>query len=100
MIGVVVSVNSNMIARDNFHHLADDLFDLVRKRASVRITQDNPAGSFVISCLGAGERVFRVGLVAVEEMLAVEQNFPALRLGSPNAVSNRSEIFLLRRLQR
>src|SRR4029079_226255 len=42
---------------------------------------------------------FWVSFVTVEEMLAVEQNFPALRLGSAYAVADRGKIFLFGRLQ-
>ena len=83
-----------------FHHLADDLFDLVRQRAAIGVAQHDPARAFFVGGLGAGQRVFRIGLVAVEEMLAVEQHFPALCLGRADAVADRGEVFLVRRLQR
>src|SRR5262245_54328908 len=34
LLGVIVGVDTDMVARDQFHHLADDLFDLVRKRTA------------------------------------------------------------------
>ena len=52
-----------------------------------------------IGRLRAGERIVRIGLVAVEEMLAVEQHLAALGLAAAHAVADRGEV-LLERLQR
>ena len=84
----------------SLHHLADDRLDLVRQRAAIGVAQHDPARAFLVSRLGAGQRVRRIGLVAVEEMLAVEQHLPALRLGRAHAVADRGDVFLFRRLQR
>ena len=98
LLGVVVGVNADVIAGDMLDHLADDRLDLVRQRAAVGVAQHHPARAFLVGGLGAGEREFRIGLVAVEEMLAVEQHLAALlpwrrgrcrgsRRGSPRAWS-------------
>ena len=100
LLGVVVRVNANMIAGNFRADLADDLFDLVRQRAAVGVAQHDPARAFVVSGLGAGKRVGRIGLVAVEEMLAIEQHFAALGLGRAHAVADRGEVFLLGGLER
>ena len=100
LLGVVVGVDADVVAGDRLHHLADDCLHLVRQRAAIGVAQHHPARALVVGRLGAGERVFGVGLVAVEEMLAVEQHFPALRLGGAHAVADRGDVFLLRRLQR
>ena len=81
LLGVVVGMDADVIAGDDFRHRLDDGFDLVRQRAAIGVAQHDPARALVIGGLGAGEREFRIGLVAVEEMLAVEQHFAALRLG-------------------
>ena len=75
-------------------------FDLVRQRAAVGVAEHDPARALVIGRLGAGERELRIGLVAVEEMLAVEQHLAALGLGGAHAVADRGEVFLERGLER
>ena len=98
LLGVVVGVDADMVARDVLDDLADDLLHLVRQRAAVGVAQHHPARAFVVGGLGAGEREVRIGLVAVEEVLAVEQHLEALlpwrrapsrgsRRGSPRAWS-------------
>src|SRR5262249_47497560 len=83
-----------MIARNNLHDLADNAFNLVGERPAVGIAKNDPTRAFVIRSLGAGERKFRIGLIAVEEMFTIEQHLPALRLCRANALANRSEVFL------
>ena len=100
LLGVVVGVDADMIAGDGLADFADDLLDLMRQRAAIGVAQHHPARALVVGRLGAGQRIFRIGLVAVEEMLAVEQHFAALRLGGAHAVADRGEVFLVRRLQR
>jgi hypothetical protein len=50
--------------------------------------------------LRAGERKIGLCLVAVEEMLAVEQHFTAFGFCRANAVADRGEGFFFRRLDR
>ena len=75
VLGVVVGVDAEMRARYVLRDLADDALDLVRQRAAVGVAQHDPARAGLIGRLGDGERVVRVGLVAVEEMLAVDHRF-------------------------
>ena len=82
------------------HHLADDRLDLVRQRAAIGVAQHDPARAVLVGGLGAGQRIVRIGLVAVEEMLAVEQHLAALGLGGAHAVADRGEVFLERGLER
>ena len=77
-----MGVDADVVAGDRLAHRADDLLDLVRQRAAIGVAQHHPARARVIGRLGAGQRVFRIGLVAVEEMLAVEQHFAALALAA------------------
>src|SRR5262245_2514247 len=83
-----------MVAWNNLHDLADNAFNLVGERPAVGIAKDNPTRAFVIGSLGASERKFRIGLKAVEEMFAIEQHLPALRLCRANAFADRCEVFL------
>ena len=78
LLGVVVGMDADMITGDRLDHLADDRFDLVRQRAAIGVAEHDPARARIIGGLGAGQRELRIGLVAVEEMLAVEQHFAAL----------------------
>ena len=100
LLGVVVGVDADVVAGDRLDHLADDRFDLVRQRAAIGVAQHDPARALVVGRLGAGERELRIGLVAVEEMLAVEQHLAALGLGGAHAVADRGEVFLVRGLER
>ena len=54
-------------------HLADDAIDLVRQRAAIGVAQHDPARAGVEAALRHEQRVVGIGLVAVEEMLGVEQ---------------------------
>ncbi len=100
LFGVVVGVDADMIAGDDLDHFGNDRFNLVRQRAAIRIAQHHPAGAFVVSGARAGQRIGRIGLVAVEEMLAVEQHFAVARPRRANAVADRGEVFFERGLER
>jgi hypothetical protein len=100
LLGVVVGMDADAIAGDHLHHLADDRLDLVRQRAAVGVAQDDPAGALVIGRFGAGERILGIGLVTVEEVLAIEQDLAALGLGGAHAVADRRKVLLQRRLER
>jgi hypothetical protein len=66
-------VNPDVVAGDQLHDILDDGFDLVRQRAAVGVAQHHPARAGVVGSLRAGERIFLVVFIAVEEMLAVDQ---------------------------
>ena len=100
LLGIVMGVDADMVAGNLRADLADDALDLVRQRAAIGVAQHDPARALVIGRLGAGERESGLGLIAVEEMLAVEQHFAAFGLGGAHAIADRGEVFLLRRLQR
>ena len=100
LFGVVVGVDADMIAGNFFADFADDALDLVRQRAAIGVAQHHPARAFLVSGLRAGERISGLGLVAVEEMLAVEQHFAALGLGGAHGVADRGEVLFLRGLER
>jgi hypothetical protein len=72
VFSVVVGVNAEVRAGDGGRDLGDDALDLVGKRAAVGVAKHNPARAGSISRPRAVERIGRVGLVAVEEMLAID----------------------------
>ena len=100
LLGVVVGVNADMVSGNLLADLADDLLDLVRQRAAVGVAEHDPAGAGIVGGPGAGKRVGRVRLVAVEEMLAVEQHLAALCRGRAHAVADRGEVLLVAGLER
>ncbi len=77
LFGVVMRVDADMVARHVLHHLADDRLDLVRQGAAVGVAQHDPARARFVRGFRAGERIVRIGLVAVEEMLAIDQHLAA-----------------------
>ena len=77
VLGVVVRVDAEMRARHVLRHLGDDLAHLVRQRAAVGVAQHHPARARLVGGRRHGQRVVAVGLVAVEEMLAVDHGFAA-----------------------
>ena len=70
------------LARDMAHHLGDDVLDLVRQRAAVRVAEHHPARARVIGCFRAGKRIGRIGFVAVEEMFAIDERLAPPGIGS------------------
>ena len=77
--GVVVGVDAEPVAGDaGGDHRGGDRADLGGQRAAVGVAEHDPAGAGGERGLQAGERVVRVRLPAVEEVLGVEQGLAAL----------------------
>ena len=72
VLGVVVRVDAEMRARHVLVDVRDDGGDLVRQRAAVGVAQHHPARARLVGRSGHRQRIGAVGLVAVEEMLAVD----------------------------
>ena len=100
LLGVVMGMDADMVAGNLRADLADDALDLMRQRAAIGVAEHHPARALLVGRLGAGQRESGLGLVAVEEMLAVEQHFAALGLGRAHAIADRGDVLLFRRLQR
>ena len=66
------------------------------KRAAIGVAQHDPAGAMVERGSGAGQGVVRIGLVAVEEMLAVDHRFALALADRIDAVGDRLDVFLVR----
>src|SRR4029453_17925775 len=100
LLGVVMGVDAYVVAGNDLDDLADDALHLVRQRAAVGVAGPDPARALVIGGLGAGERETRIGLVAVEEVLAVEQHLASFGLRRAHAVADRGQILLGARFER
>ena len=98
--GVVVRVDAEPLARNDVRDLADDPLDLVGQRSAVGVAEHGPARAGVDRGLSAGERIFRVGPEAVEEMLAVDHRLAARRDGRLDAVGDRFEVLVERAAER
>ena len=100
LVGVVMGVNADVIAGNVFHYFGNDGLDLVRHGAAVGVAQYHPARAGIVSRLGAGQREFRIFLVAIEKMFAVEHDLAARGFRRCHAVADRGKILLVGRLQR
>ena len=99
VFGIVMGVDAEMRAGDMPRDLGYDAIDLVRQGAAVGIAQHDPARAGVVGGLQAVQGEFRVGLVAVEEMLGVEHNLVEPPARQRDALADHGDIFLERRLE-
>ena len=88
LLGIVMGVNADPISRYHLADLADDALDFVRQRPAIGVAQHHPVGAFVVSGFGTSERIAGICLVAVEKVLAVEQDFAAFRFCRAHAIAN------------
>ena len=101
LLGVIVGVDADMVARARALTTSPhDALDLVRQRAAIGVAQHHPARAGLVGRPGAGERIVRIGLVAVEEVLAVDQDLAALLPCRRHAVADRGEVLLVGGLER
>ncbi len=89
-----------MISRHRLANRRYNALDLVGHRATIGVAQHDPPRAGFKSRLGARERIIGICLVAVEEVLAIDQHLTALFLGRAHAVTNGRQIFLKRGLKR
>ena len=76
--GVVVAVDADdRIVADVRLHVGDDLSDLVRQRAAVRVAQDEVRRAVDDGRLDRPQRELGVLAIAIEEVLEVDQHLPA-----------------------
>ncbi len=97
---VVVRVNAEMVAGDGARDFGDDALDLVGKRAAVGVAKHHPSRARPVGGAGAVERVARIGLVAVEEMLAVDHRLAPGGEGRLDALFDAGEVFFQRAAER
>ena len=99
--GVVVAVDpDDRVVADVGLHVGDDLSDLVRQRATVRVAQHEVRGAVDDRGLDRPERELRVLAVAVEEVLQVDEHLAALSLQERDGIGDHRRAFVERRLQR
>ncbi len=98
--GVVVGMDAETCARNDARDLADDAFDLIGQRSAVGVAEHRPARAGVDRGARAGERIFRIGLVAVEEMLAIDHRLAARADRRLHAVGDGLEVLVERAAQR
>jgi hypothetical protein len=81
------------------NHVGDDLLDLVGKRAAVGVAQHDPAGACLVGVLGDAQGVLAIGLVAVEEVLAVDHRLAAGGDDRLDGLANAFQVFLVGRAE-
>ena len=81
-------------------HGADDVGDLVRQRASVGVAQHDVAGALDDRRLEGAQGELRVGLVAVEEVLHVDEHQAALAAQELDGIGDHRLALVERGLQR
>ncbi len=59
------------------NHRLDDGVDLGRLRTAIGVAEHDPAGTRFMRGLSAGERIGGIGLVSIEEMLAIDDRLLA-----------------------
>ncbi len=80
--------------------LRDDAIDLLRHGAAIGVAQDQPRRAGIRRRLHALQRVVRIGLVAVEEMLGIQQRLAAARHHRGDGFGDAVDIVLARNLER
>ena len=93
-------MNSEMRAFHVLRDIRDDALDLVRQRPAVGVTEHDPARTGIEGCLGNGERIIAVALVAIEEMLTIDHRL-ALRFNDgADRLIDRLKVFFIRNAER
>ncbi|MHC2216141.1 hypothetical protein ACVIGV_001529 [Rhizobium leguminosarum] len=96
LAGVVMRMDAKTVpgnARGD--HRLDDRPHLRRLRTAIGVAEHHPAGAALIGRLGAGERIGRVGLEAVEEMLAIDDRLLARANRRLDTFGDAFEVFLV-----
>ncbi len=89
-----------MGAGDALADRVDDLADLGWQRAPVGVAEHDPAGAALHGGIEASKRIVRVRLVAVEEMLGIEQSLAALGHQMGDRLADIGEVFVERDAER
>ena len=79
MTGVVVSVNAKPASWHSVGDFGDDALHFVGQRAPIRVAEHDPARASVERSAGAGVCIVGIGLVAVEEVFAIDDHLSAGR---------------------
>jgi hypothetical protein len=68
------------IATEVIDYLRDDLLNLVGKRTPIGIAEHEAINTGGSSCLENSQRILGIALVAIKEVLSIEENLAALSL--------------------
>ncbi|MMZ60517.1 hypothetical protein D1872_226160 [compost metagenome] len=99
-LAIVMGVNAQTgVCHASCQH-ADDVMHFMRHRSAVRVAHDEPIGPGCFRFGHDGKGVFGVVLVAVKEMLGVENNLKTLALQISDGVVDHRQVFFQRGLQR
>ena len=98
--GVVMGVDTDIGAGDAFDYLSGDLGDLTRQRSAIGVAKNDPARASLHRRVERLQRIGGVRLVAVEEMLGVEQRLAVQRAQMGDAVADIGEVFVQRDAER
>ncbi len=90
-----MGVNAEVGSGHPFRHGTDDVGNFGGHGAAIGVAEHDPARAGIMGRPGAGQGVFRVGLEAIEEMLAVDQHFLAGENGGFHGLADGVEIFLV-----
>ena len=88
-------MNAEMVAGDVLRHRTNDFRHFHRLRAAIGIAKNDPARAGCVGSFRAGKRIFSVGFIAIEEMLAIDDGFLARLNGSSNGSVDGLEVFLI-----
>ena len=92
---IVVGVDADNLGWDFAGDRGDNLFNFVRQSPAIRVAENNPARSGLISRPRAGERIGRVGLVTIEEMLAIDDRLLVLHEDRLDGLADRIEVIFV-----
>lgn len=94
-----MTVNAQLLVGKRTRNDADYLLHLEGKRAPVRLAKIDGVGAGLACRANARERVVRVGLIAIEEVLGVEHDGEPVGLQIRDRVGDHAKVFLERGLQ-
>ena len=101
LAGIVMGVNAEVFTGNTgCDHGFDDFGHFRRLRTAIGIAQHDPPGACFMGGLCAGQRILGIGLVAIEEMLAVDHGLTVCRNRRVHRACDGFEVFLIGAAQR
>ncbi len=83
-------MNAELLSANVFGDIADNVEHFIGHGAAICVAQDNPTRTGLQSGIGASQRVFAIGLIAVEKMLAINHRLFAARRNGGNTIGDAS----------
>ena len=100
VVGVVVRVNAQSLAGDDARDFGDDALHLGRQRAAIGVAEHDPPRARLERRASAFHGVGRIGLVAVEEVLAVHHRLATGSDRRADAILDARQILFQRAAER